>query len=134
SGRATLQQCSVGRDLLAGDGESVIVEEAERRQVRGREGSVGHVEVFRMGECRNFHLREASTSLRRPPHRPRISLALHPHPRRASYRCSTVVTRASSAVASHSFQESSSAAAMSVTNVSSSSIAIVGEESIALAV
>src|SRR5690606_40590756 len=41
SGRATLQQCSVGRDLLAGDGESVIVEEAERRQGRGREESGG---------------------------------------------------------------------------------------------
>lgn len=71
-GRATFQKRPVGRDLLTGDGKAVGIEQAERGQVGRGEGSVGHVEVFRMGECRNFHLRKTSTSLRRPPRRPRI--------------------------------------------------------------
>src|SRR5690606_3250870 len=36
------------RDFLTGDGEAVVVEEAERRKIGGGECPVGHVEVFRM--------------------------------------------------------------------------------------
>ena len=55
---------------LAGHLQAELVETAERRQVRGREGSVRHVEVFRMGR-ENFHPRKASTSNPAPtrPHR-----------------------------------------------------------------
>ncbi len=43
------QQCPVRLQTLADDIQAEVVEPAELGQVRGIEGSVGHVEVFRMG-------------------------------------------------------------------------------------
>src|SRR5699024_7272064 len=43
----------------------------EGGQVRGREGSVGHVEVFQIGRCRNSHHRKTSTHTPAPTRRPR---------------------------------------------------------------
>src|SRR5690606_30129214 len=47
-GDTALQHRLVRRDFLTGDGEAVVVEEAERRKIGGGECPVGHVEVFRM--------------------------------------------------------------------------------------
>jgi hypothetical protein len=47
-GDTALQHRLVRRDFLTGDGEAVVVEEAERRKIGGGECTVGHVEVFRM--------------------------------------------------------------------------------------
>ena len=38
--------------MLADDLEAELIEAGERGQVRASEGSVGHVEVFRMGSVR----------------------------------------------------------------------------------
>lgn len=46
---AALDHRPIRLDLLPRRDESKLVESAERGQVRGREGSVGHVEVFRLG-------------------------------------------------------------------------------------
>ena len=70
-GDAALQHRTVGSDLLAGDGEAVVVEDAERGQVRGSEGSVVHRRGLPDGRCENFHHRKASTSSQRPPCRRR---------------------------------------------------------------
>ncbi|SII71211.1 Uncharacterised protein [Mycobacteroides abscessus subsp. abscessus] len=70
-------------DLLARDGEAVLIEEAERRQVRGGEGTVEHRRGLPDGQRENFHHRKASTSSPRPPRRRLVNRRLHPHPRRA---------------------------------------------------
>src|SRR5690606_7745314 len=48
--QATLDHRRVRLDQLADGHQPELVETAERGQVRGRESSVGHVEVFRDGE------------------------------------------------------------------------------------
>lgn len=50
--RAAGQDRAVGFDALAGDFQPEAVETAETSQIRAREGSVGHVEVFQMGSVR----------------------------------------------------------------------------------
>ena len=47
-GRAAQQCGSLRAEVLTSDGQAQVVEAAERGQVRGREGSVVHVEVFWM--------------------------------------------------------------------------------------
>src|SRR5690606_35499099 len=63
-----------GLEALPGRGQSELIEAAERREVRGGEGSVGHVEVFRMGCVRTSIIgrpRPISASpLRAPRHTP----------------------------------------------------------------
>jgi hypothetical protein len=49
---AALQHRAVIVDLLAGDRQAEPVQQAEGVQIRGRERSVGHVEVFQMGGVR----------------------------------------------------------------------------------
>ena len=44
--RATRQDGALAGEVLTGDGQAEVVETTERGQVRGREGSVVHVEVF----------------------------------------------------------------------------------------
>ena len=44
--RATQQDRALAGEVLTGDGQAEVIETAERGQVRGREGSVVHVEVF----------------------------------------------------------------------------------------
>jgi hypothetical protein len=46
---AALDHRPIRLDVLPRRDKSKLVESAERGQVRGREGSVGHVEVFRLG-------------------------------------------------------------------------------------
>ena len=46
------QQGTAGLEALPDHQEPELVEAAERGQVRAREGSVGHVEVFQMGGVR----------------------------------------------------------------------------------
>ncbi|MBO2458155.1 hypothetical protein [Actinomadura violacea] len=56
-------------DALASDEEAELVEAAEVGQIRAGEarlkGSVGHVEVFRVGQCESFHRPEIPTPTRR---------------------------------------------------------------------
>ncbi len=47
-GEATFQHCPRGSEVLADHGQAELIHTSEGRQVRGVEGSVGHVEVFRM--------------------------------------------------------------------------------------
>jgi len=78
---------SVRLQVLADDNETQLVQAAERRDVRGREGSVRHVEVFLDGGVRTSHPREASTSTRAPTRRPPRAppdRQLHPHLGRAT--------------------------------------------------
>lgn len=51
-GSATLEHGPVVADVLPNNFEAELVEAAEHGQVRGGEGSVGHVEVFRMASVR----------------------------------------------------------------------------------
>ncbi|CBL57775.1 Hypothetical protein PFREUD_22710 [Propionibacterium freudenreichii subsp. shermanii CIRM-BIA1] len=51
-------------ESLTNRNQAQLVEPAEGGQVRGREGSVRHVEVFPMGWCENPHPRKASTPTR----------------------------------------------------------------------
>src|SRR5690606_24727779 len=46
------QHRTVGIEQLAGDLQAEVVQAGEGGQVRAREGSVRHVEVFRMGSVR----------------------------------------------------------------------------------
>jgi hypothetical protein len=55
------QQRAVGFELLPDDNETELVQAAERRQVRAGEGSVRHVEAFRMGCVRTPILGRPST-------------------------------------------------------------------------
>ena len=55
---ATLDHRPIRLDPLPRCDESELVETAERGQVRGREGSVGHVEVFRPGSVRTSILED----------------------------------------------------------------------------
>jgi hypothetical protein len=48
-GDTAVQNRAVGFETLAHDGQTEVVQAGEGRQVRGGEGSVGHVEVFRSG-------------------------------------------------------------------------------------
>jgi hypothetical protein len=70
---------AIGLEQLARDLQTEAVQTGEGRQVGAREGSVGHVEVFRMAVCRNLHLRKTST----PTSGPTRQRRLHPHLRRA---------------------------------------------------
>ena len=45
---------AVGLEQLGGDLQAEDVQTGEGGQVGGREGSIGHVEVFRMAACRNL--------------------------------------------------------------------------------
>ena len=54
---------AIGLETLPDRAQSEPVEAGESRQVRGSEGSVGHVEVFRMGSVRTSILRETLTHL-----------------------------------------------------------------------
>ena len=47
-GEATFQHCPRGSEVLADHDQAELIHTSEGRQVRGVEGSVGHVEVFRM--------------------------------------------------------------------------------------
>ena len=51
----------LGLESVANRDQTQLVEPAEGGQVRGREGSVRHVEVFPMGWCENPHPRKTST-------------------------------------------------------------------------
>src|SRR5690606_22851118 len=76
---AALEDCPVGLEALPGHGQTELIETAERGEVRGREGSVGHVEVFRMGGVRTSIIgrpRPISASpLRAPPSTPLIPMS-----------------------------------------------------------
>lgn len=50
--RAAREDRTLGLKALAGDLQTEAVEAAETSQIRGPEGSVGHVEVFQMGSVR----------------------------------------------------------------------------------
>ncbi|TDS82315.1 hypothetical protein EV640_1182 [Nesterenkonia aurantiaca] len=54
-------------EVLAGDGESELVDQAEAIGVGGGESRLGHVEVFLDGQYRSFHLGKASTFICAPP-------------------------------------------------------------------
>jgi hypothetical protein len=58
------QHRTVRLEPLPGHHQPELVEAGERRQIRGREGSVRHVEVFQMGGVR-------TTIIGRPPPLPR---------------------------------------------------------------
>jgi len=47
------QHCPARLVVLPHNLKSELVEAAERGQVRAGEGTVGHVEVFQMGQCEN---------------------------------------------------------------------------------
>ena len=58
----------VGVEVLPGRGESELVETAEGREISGLEGSVEHVEVFRMGSVRTSII-ERPRPISTAPHR-----------------------------------------------------------------
>lgn len=60
----TLDHRPVRLDPLPDSDKPELVETAERSQVRGREGSVGHVEVFRLGSVRTSILEDLDPSPR----------------------------------------------------------------------
>ena len=83
-----LQHGSLGRDLLAGDFQPELVQPAQARQVRGSEGSVGHVEVFQMDSVRTSIIGRP-----RPPH-PAATPATPATPSTAKSRGSPGLSRA----------------------------------------
>jgi hypothetical protein len=76
---SALNDRPVGLEVLSDRFESELVEAAERSQVRGVEGSVGHVEVFRMGSVGTSIIERPRSVSSSPLRAPR----LHPQLRRA---------------------------------------------------
>jgi hypothetical protein len=77
---SALNDRPVGLEVLSDRFESELVEAAERSQVRGVEGSVGHVEVFRMGSVGTSIIERPRSVSSSPLRAPR----LHPQLRRAA--------------------------------------------------
>jgi len=78
-GQATLEHSAIGRDALPDSDQAEIVQAGESRQIRGREGSVGHVEVFQMASVR--------TSIIGRPRRLSRHRRAHPVTRTYTLRC-----------------------------------------------
>ena len=71
SQRAARKHGTVGFEVLPDDQRTQLVEAAARGEVTANEGSVGHVEVFRMAGRKNLHHRKTSTPTQLPTRRPR---------------------------------------------------------------